>query len=78
MIVIEPVYPNHQGQMLKYMLKEIRPVIERYARIRARSSPLTEKIETFLLINAMPVDTRHNVKINREALAVWAKEQLKR
>lgn len=47
------------------------------ARSFAESSPLTEKIEKFLIIEAMPVDTRHNVKINREALAVWAKEQLK-
>lgn len=48
------------------------------ARRFAASSPLTEKIEKFLIIDAMPVDTRHNVKINREALAVWAAEQLKR
>ena len=64
--------------MTKQMLTEIRPVIERAARDRASTSPLTKQIEKFLLIPAMPVDTRHNVKINREALAVWAKEQLKR
>ncbi len=52
-------------------------VIE-HARTRACWSPLTQKIEKFLIIDAMPVDTRHNVKINREALAVWAQEQLKR
>ena len=49
-----------------------------HARTRAGWSPLTAKIDKFLIIDAMPVDTRHNVKINREALAVWAKEQLKR
>jgi olefin beta-lactone synthetase len=74
-IVIEPMCPNHQGQMTKQMLKEIRPVIERDARDRASTSPQTNTIEKFLVIPAMPVDTRHNVKINREALAVWAKEQ---
>ena len=46
------------------------------ARLFAEWSPLTAKIEKFLFIDAMPVDTRHNVKINREALAVWAKERL--
>lgn len=44
----------------------------------ATQSPLTQFITQVLLIDAMPVDTRHNVKIHRESLAVWAKEQLKR
>ncbi len=43
----------------------------------AQSFALTRSIETFEFIDAMPVDTRHNVKINREALAVWAQEQLR-
>ncbi len=77
-IVIEPIFPSDQGQMPDYMLQEVKPIIEQHARSRARSSPLTETIDKFLVIQSMPVDTRHNVKINREALAVWAKEQLKR
>ena len=39
---------------------------------------LTSKIETFEFIDAMPVDTRHNVKINREALSEWAAKKLSR
>lgn len=39
-------------------------------------SELTTSIKTVLLHKSLPVDTRHNVKINREKLAVWAAEQL--
>lgn len=42
----------------------------------ATTSPLTKCITRFLLIDSMPVDTRHNVKIHRESLAVWAEKQL--
>ena len=42
----------------------------------ARSHPLTSQIDTFLFHPSLPVDTRHNVKINREALASWAAGQL--
>lgn len=41
-----------------------------------QANPLTQKITTVLLHPALPVDTRHNVKINREALAIWASDQL--
>lgn len=60
------------------MNKKLEEALITFARPLAESSPLTRKIEKFLVIDAMPVDTRHNVKINREALAVWAAEQLKR
>ena len=77
-VVIEPFIAHSQdrdGQMLfKYGQDQLSEVMQ----MIARGSPLTENIKTFLMIGAMPVDTRHNVKINREALAVWAKEQLKR
>ncbi|MCA9090124.1 MAG: AMP-binding protein [Planctomycetaceae bacterium] len=42
----------------------------------AATHPLTQSIRDVLLHRSLPVDTRHNVKINREALAVWAAEQL--
>lgn len=42
----------------------------------AASRPLTQSIRTILLHPALPVDTRHNVKINREALAAWAANEL--
>lgn len=41
----------------------------------AAGSELTRDIETVLFRSALPVDTRHNVKINREELAVWAAAQ---
>lgn len=41
-----------------------------------RENSLTQLIQTVILHRSLPVDTRHNVKINREALAVWAKDQL--
>ena len=40
-------------------------------------NPLTAGIRQILLHRSLPVDTRHNVKINREALAVWATKALR-
>jgi acyl-CoA synthetase (AMP-forming)/AMP-acid ligase II len=37
----------------------------------------TSRVERFLLHRGFPVDVRHNAKIFREKLAVWATEQLK-
>lgn len=42
----------------------------------ARANPLTAGIETILYHAGFPVDIRHNSKIFREKLAVWATEQL--
>ena len=41
----------------------------------AQSSPKTASIEYFLLHESLPVDIRHNAKIFREKLAVWAEGQ---
>ena len=38
--------------------------------------PLTRDLETFLFHESFPVDVRHNAKIHREELKVWATEQL--
>jgi acyl-CoA synthetase (AMP-forming)/AMP-acid ligase II len=38
-------------------------------------NPLTSNISRILFHRSLPVDTRHNVKINRELLAVWAARQ---
>lgn len=40
------------------------------------ANPLTADINTFLIHPSFPVDIRHNAKIFREKLAVWAAEQL--
>lgn len=40
-----------------------------------RQNPLTTNIQRILFHKSLPVDTRHNVKINREQLAEWATRQ---
>ena len=58
---------------------------ERIARARflgqlrslALSNPLTDGIRHFMVRRRLPVDIRHNAKIFREKLAVWAAERLK-
>ncbi len=52
----------------KALLDEIRRL--------GQSSPLTESIDDFLLHPSFPVDIRHNAKIFREKLAVWAGKKL--
>ena len=44
----------------------------------AKANPRNLNIGTFLRHKAFPVDARHNAKINREALAVWAKQELEK
>lgn len=46
-------------------------------RVIARRHPHTQAIDTFLFHPSLPVDIRHNVKISREELAVWAAQQLR-
>lgn len=41
----------------------------------AQANPLTQSITHILFHPSLPVDTRHNVKINREELAGWASER---
>ena len=41
----------------------------------AAANPLTVDIREVLFHRSFPVDTRHNVKINREQLATWAARQ---
>jgi acyl-CoA synthetase (AMP-forming)/AMP-acid ligase II len=42
----------------------------------AASSPRTRSIQDFLIHPSFPVDIRHNAKIFREKLAIWAAEKL--
>jgi acyl-CoA synthetase (AMP-forming)/AMP-acid ligase II len=46
------------------------------ARELAKVNPLTERIVDFLVHRGFPVDIRHNAKISREKLAVWAAKKL--
>ena len=54
----------------KKLFEEIRQLAE--------SSPLTASIHDFLLHPAFPVDIRHNAKIFREKLAVWAEKEIEK
>jgi len=42
----------------------------------SQSSPLTRDIETIVFHKSFPVDSRHNAKIFREQLKVWAEKQV--
>ncbi|WP_433801239.1 fatty acid CoA ligase family protein [Actinomycetospora sp. CA-084318] len=46
-------------------------------RALAASDPRTKPVETFLPHRALPVDPRHNSKIDREALGRWAEGELR-
>ncbi len=43
----------------------------------ARANEKTREITHVLFYPSFPVDVRHNTKINREALAVWAATELR-
>ncbi len=43
--------------------------------VLGRAHDITRDIDTFLVHPSFPVDIRHNAKIFREKLAVWAAEQ---
>ena len=43
----------------------------------ALANELTRSINHVLFHRSLPVDIRHNAKINREKLAVWAARQLR-
>ena len=68
-MILEP----HQGQMPAGC--EAREALLADVRQLAAANPLTANISDFLLHPAFPVDIRHNAKIFREKLAVWAKRQ---
>ena len=60
----EPLPDQHSGE------------IEKQLRIMALRHPGFAGIEYFLRHSSFPVDIRHNAKIGREKLAVWAQAQL--
>jgi acyl-CoA synthetase (AMP-forming)/AMP-acid ligase II len=71
-VILEPrpgQFPRTAAQRSR-LLAEIREL--------GRANPLTAAIEDFLLHPALPVDIRHNAKIFREKLAVWAARRIER
>lgn len=65
-IVLEPVDDSKLNR--DKFLQEIKHI--------AASNPLTAQINHFLIHKDFPVDIRHNAKIFREKLALWAKEKI--
>lgn len=53
------------------------PVLERELLDLAAKHEVTQPIRNVLFHDALPVDIRHNSKIFREQLAVWAAKKLK-
>ncbi|MFW2366760.1 MAG: fatty acid CoA ligase family protein [Desulforhopalus sp.] len=65
-IIVEPV----EGRVInnEKLLKEVRAI--------AAKSSVTVQIKHFLIHKDFPVDIRHNAKIFREKLAVWAQKKI--
>ena len=68
-IIVEPKkgkIPQGEKETQKFS-RELREI--------GKTSPLTQAIDTFLFHPSFPVDIRHNAKIFREKLALWAKKK---
>lgn len=69
-IVVEP-WPEHRPccrGARRQLLEELRNLAKRHE--------LTRSITDFLIVRNMPVDVRHNAKIRREDLAIWATRRI--
>ena len=62
-------------ELHKPVVRESRDIIEEIEKICA-AHPLTENIAHVLVHDSFPVDIRHNAKIFREQLALWAQEKV--
>ena len=70
-IVIEP----HPGRMPRG--RKSREQLVTQLRELGQTTDHTKGIEEILIRKSLPVDVRHNVKINREQLAVWVAKKLR-
>ncbi len=70
-IVVEP----EPGQFPKTVSDQAR--LKQELLTLAAKNSLTAAIDRILFHPSLPVDTRHNVKINREELAIWAASRVK-
>lgn len=71
-VVIVETWPEHRPQSPqeeKQLLAELWELV--------KSNSLTNPVHDILLHPSLPVDIRHNAKIFREKLAVWAAERLR-
>lgn len=70
-IVVEP-WPEHRPRTIDAAEELVADVGKRLA-----AHPLTRSVRYVLIKHELPVDIRHNSKIFRERLAVWAERELK-
>ena len=70
-VIIVETWPEHRPNS-----KSARQKLVAEVREIAQAHPLTSSIDTFLIHPSLPVDIRHNAKIFREKLAVWAAQQV--
>ncbi len=66
-VICVELEPGH-SQAAEVILEDLKKI--------AKTNSLTQNIKQFLIHREFPVDIRHNAKIFREKLAVWAQEQL--
>jgi acyl-CoA synthetase (AMP-forming)/AMP-acid ligase II len=67
-VICIEVDPDDSGRDKKGLKQELLEL--------AKSSPITEEIQTILFHRGFPVDIRHNSKIFREKLAAWAEKKI--
>lgn len=66
------------AQIAKRKIKhQVPPLLDEQLRALGRANEHTKGIAHFLVHPSFPVDIRHNAKIGREALALWAQECLR-
>lgn len=70
LLVVEPE-PSHMPRSPEATRAFIRELLE-----VGRGAHASADVQSFLFHPRFPVDARHNAKIDREALAQWAREQL--
>lgn len=71
-IIVEPrpgKMPGHKNQKERF-IEELKKL--------GRKNPCTRQIGIFLFHPSFPVDIRHNAKIFREKLALWAEERIRK
>jgi acyl-CoA synthetase (AMP-forming)/AMP-acid ligase II len=68
-VICIELQPEHKDADKGILIKELIEL--------AQENVLTEHLDTFLFRSRFPVDVRHNSKIFREKLAVWAQRKLK-
>ncbi len=69
-LVAEP-WPEHQPKSRQETERLQHELLE-----LAQSDPLTDQIRDILIHSSLPVDIRHNAKIFREKLAIWAAKRI--